>query len=259
MTEVYSTKFGNIYGDVFGSNYPTGTGDGPGGLIQAPMSGASFVALTTRTPTHSYTCQEASGNLIDQIGAVNLVANATPLYQQSVSGWTRKGVGFNETLNQRFSVGAGVGPNPTLTPIAMLCYFTHRTPSTMRNILTISDAGGSARSCMLGGITGLLRTQCAATTNDGIVDHRDGAVHAGLLTYDAVGTNTNRYTDLEKDNGTFAVGVLDGVKGIGALSALNSHIGEILALWIFDGVDAQFTDAQAKSMLQSLGWIIPWT
>lgn len=237
----------------------SGSGDGPGGLIQAPMTAVGFAALTGRTPTHAYTCQEASGNLADQIGSVNLVAAGTPLYQQTIAGWTRKGVGFNETLNQRFAVGAGSGPNATVTPVAMLIYFTCRTPAAMRNMLILSDAGATARSCALNGVTGLLRTQCAATTNDGVVDHRDGAVHPLLLTLDIAGSNTNRYTDLEKDNGTFAAGVLDGNKGIGALTGLNSHLGEVAGLWIFEGTDAQFTDAQAKALLQGLGWSIPWT
>ena len=236
-----------------------GTGDGPSGSILVPMTGASFSAATGRTPTHAYTCQEASGNLIDQVGAVNLVAAGTPLYQQTVSGWTRKGVGFNETVNQRFSVSAGTGWNATVTPVAILAYFTVRTPAAMRNVIILSDAGAAACSCMLNGVTGLLRTQCAATTNDGVTDHRDSAVHAGLLTLDIAGTTTNRYTDLEKDNGTFAAGVLDGIKGIGALSGLNSHLGEVLALWVFEGTDAQFSDAQAKSMLQALGWSPPWS
>lgn len=238
---------------------PSGTGDGPTGLVQAPMSAATYFALTGRTPTHAYTCQEGSGNLIDQIGAVNLVVAGAPAYGVSVAGWARKGVGFNETLNQRFSVSSGTGPNPTLTPIAMLCYFTARTVSAMRGIMMVSDAGASARSNVGMGATGILRTQCGAVTNDGVPDYRDSAVHALLLTYDQGGSTTNRYTDLERDDGTFAAGVIDGIKGLGGVNGNNSHVGEVLAYWIFDGADALFSAAQAKTHLQLLGWTIPWT
>lgn len=216
----------------------------------------NFVA---KVPTHSYGCQEASGNLIDQIGVMNLAAAGTPLYQQTVTGQTNKGVGFNEGVNQRFSVGSGTGPNPTLTPVATLTYFTGRTPAAMRGMVLLSDAGGSARSAMLFATTGFLRTQCGATTNDGTVDHRDSAMHAGLLTYDLSATTTNRYSDLEKDLGTFAAGVLDGTKGLGAVGGQNSHLGEVVRHWIFEGTDAQHTDASAKALLQALEWAPGWT
>lgn len=216
----------------------------------------NFVA---KVPTHGYGCQEASGNLIDQIGSMNLAAAGTPLYQQAVAGQTNKGVGFNEGVNQRFSVGSGTGPNPTLTPVATLTYFTGRTPAAMRGMVLLSDAGAASRSAMLFATTGFLRTQCAATTNDGIVDHRDSAMHAGLLTYDLAGTTTNRYSDLEKDTGTFAAGVLDGTKGLGAVGGQNSHLGEVVRHWIFEGTDAQHTDASAKALLQALEWAPGWT
>jgi hypothetical protein len=74
-----------------------------------------------------------------------------------------------------------------------------------------------------------------------------------------VATSINRYTNLEKDNGTFAVGVASGIKGIGALASSNSWLGECVALWVLTGVEAQFTDAQAKTFLQSFGWTIPWS
>lgn len=237
----------------------TDPGDGPGGTVQVPMTAGDFFTYAARTPTHAYTCQELSGNLLDQVGSLNLVAAGTPLYQQSVAGWARKGVGFNETVGQRFSVGAGSGPSPILTPVAMLAYVTMRTPAASRGMVLLSDAGASNRSAAFVSAAGVLRTQCGAVTNDGVSDHRDGAAHPILLTYDVAGSATNRYSDLEKDNGTFAAGVIDGTKGIGAVSGQNSHLGEVLAFWILEGADAQFTDAQAKAMLQALGWSIPWS
>ncbi len=233
-----------------------GTGDGPGEMIAAPMTASSFLLTTGRNATHAYTCQEASGNLIDQIGSMNLVAAGGPAYSVTVPGWTRKGVGFNRTNSQGFSVGAGVGPNPTATPVAMLIYFTTRGLVGANQLLMISDGGPNAWATYLDQ-SGVLSTFCGAAINSGAVNHQDGAVHALLGTYDPAGT-INRYTDLERDDGTFAAGVIDGVKGIGADGTQASHVGEILAYWIMQGADAQFTALQAKTFLQSLGWAPPW-
>lgn len=254
-TGIYS---GNLFGNMLGSNFATG-GDGPSGTIQVPMTATSFLTVTGRSATHAYTCQESSGNLIDQIGALNMVANGTPLYQQSVTNWVRKGVGFNEGLNQRFSLALGVGPDCTVTPVAMLVYTVVRTPASLRTLLIISDAGSNARSAVQISAGGLARTIAGnAAFNEGSIDYRDAAVHPILLTYDAAFLTTNRYSDAEKDNGTFGPGTIDSIKGIGALSGDNSFLGEVLAYWILEGANAQFTDAQAKIFLQSLGWVIPW-
>ena len=260
MSIISGIRSGLRSGIRAGLNPGTGAGDGPSGSILVPMTGPAFLAATGRTPTHAYSCQEASGNLIDQIGSVNLVPAGAPLFLQPVSNWVRKGVGFNETVNQRFSVAAGTGWNVTLTPVAMLAYVTARTAAAVRSLLIITDAGGTARSGVSVTTGGLLRTQCGSTLNDGTIDHRDAAVHPVLLTIDVGGSVTNRYTNIEKDNGTFGAGAVDGTKGIGAYAGLNSHLGEVLALWVFEGSDAQFSDAQAKTMLTNLGWSgIPWS
>lgn len=54
---------------------------------QYPSSGAEFTALTGLTASSLYLFDEASGDLIDRVGAVNLpVALGTPLYNQSEGG-----------------------------------------------------------------------------------------------------------------------------------------------------------------------------
>lgn len=234
-----------------------GGGDGPGQMINVPMTAASFLATTGRNATHAYTCQEPSGNLIDQIGTMNLIPSAAPpLYSVPVTGWTRVGVGFNHSNAQRIAVGAGVGPNPTLTPVAMLIYFTTRSTAGANEMLMLSESG-AATSVAVYEVAGNLDTQCDSSFNVGTVSHEDGAVHALLLTYDPAGS-VNRYTDLERDDGTFGAGVVDGIKGLGATIAQNSFTGEVLAYWIMQGADAQFTALQAKTFLQSLGWSPPW-
>lgn len=233
-----------------------GVGDGPGDSIKVPMSAASFLSATGRNATHAYTCQESSGNLIDQIGSMDLVAANSPLYSVPVTGWTRVGVGFNHTTAQRFSVNAGTGPDPTLTPVAMLIYFTTRVTAGANEMLMLSESGATT-SVAVYEVAGALDTQCNSNFNLGSVNHEDGAVHAMLLTYDPAGS-VNRYSDLERDDGTFGAGVLDGIKGLGATTAQNSFTGEVLAYWILQGTDAQFTALQAKTFLQSLGWPPLW-
>lgn len=84
---------------------PTGpqvTRDGPGSVL-VPQSTADFIALGLRVPDHLWLCQESSGNLVPTIGSVQLAPNASPLYQQTVAGWSRRFVGTAVgTAGQRF-------------------------------------------------------------------------------------------------------------------------------------------------------------
>jgi uncharacterized repeat protein (TIGR01451 family) len=236
-------------------------GDGPGGAIQVPVTAAGFASVTGRTPTHIYTCQEASSNLIDQVGTENLIAStaaAAPLYQVPITNWTRKGVGFSETSGQKCTLATGHGPNPLNTAVAMLAYVRVRTVIATRTILMIEDAGASNRIMASMNTGGVLVTNCmAAAANAGTVDHRDTNVHPLLLAVDTANTFVGRWTDLEADIGTYGATPGDAVKGIGAVGGGLSFVGEVLGVWILEGANAQIaTNAAAKTFLQSLGWTI---
>lgn len=82
--------------------------DGPGGVF-VPISSANFTELGLAAPNHLFLCQETSGNLQAVIGGD--VSGLAPvgsghLYNQSVSGWTRKFVGLPDASDVYFGRAA---------------------------------------------------------------------------------------------------------------------------------------------------------
>lgn len=226
-------------------------GDGAAGAF-APASAAEFAALGIAAPSNLWQCQEASGNLADSIGSLTLTANATPTYQQSITGWARKALGFNETAAQRFQVTAGSGPNVATQSVAWLCYFLlSGTPGAQRRILTAAD--GLATTGVLATFltTGRIRMACVNVTADGTYDYRDSALHPLLLVYNRTGSLVRVFTDKEQVNGTYSAGAVDAAKGLGAAGAGNSLPGFIA--WAFAAAGAT-AEGYGKTTLQQLGW-----
>lgn len=208
-----------------------------------------------------YLCQEASGNLADTgPGAVALVPNGTPLYNQAVAGWTRTFAGFNQTAAQRFSVGAGTGPNPATTDVFWCFLMVADTlPSAARGLV----AAGANCVTMYVNATGALRLSIAGVTVDDTTTRPDvsNLVHPIGLLQDATNSRTGLFTDAAKTLGTFAAAT-DGTKGFGgnaiASASPPASCGSVYG-FRFTGANARLSDAQVKSLYQWLGYTVPWT
>lgn len=72
--------------------------------IYFPETAADFLRLGIGAPSHLYLCQESSGDIIDQIGGVDLVNAGTGTYQHAMDSLTRVGVrtqsNFYGTIDQ---------------------------------------------------------------------------------------------------------------------------------------------------------------
>lgn len=223
-----------------------------GSTIFTPSTAGEFTALGITAPSNLWLCQEASGNLADSIGALTLTANATPLYQQTVPGWTRKAVGFNETAAQRFQALAGSGPNPATQSVAWLCYFRLSSmPGAARRLLTAAD--GLATTGVLATLTsaGLILLTCVNVGATGLYNYQDGNVHPLLLVYDRTNSLVRVYTDKEQINGTYSAGAVDAQKGLAAAGAGTSLPG--LIPWAFAASGAT-AEGYGKTTLRKLGW-----
>jgi uncharacterized repeat protein (TIGR01451 family) len=204
--------------------------------------------------------QEASGNLADSIGALTLTANATPGYQAAITGWTRKGVALTDgTANQRFGATTGVGPDPSTTSSAWLVYvkLTTATPAATRGVL------GLASNVSVQHTSGAdqIKIVCVGVTTAGATTYTDGSVHPLLLVYDRTNSRVKAYTDKEVITGTYGAGATDGNKGFGTGGSVSTPAGgNVLygALWTGANAESLSTSATAKTLLQTLGWTIPW-
>ncbi len=214
------------------------------------------------TIASGWLAQEASGNLAGfGPSAFTLTANATPLYQQAVTGWTRTASAFSQVVGQRFMAAAGTGPNPASTSVLWFGYMVAQTaPGGSRGLVS---AGGNVA---IGNINGanVLRLACVGVnTDDSTTDPvADDLVHPIVLKYDRTNSAVVLYTDEAKTVGTFNSGATDNNKGFGGgplFTASTPALSGVLIGAVCSGANAELSDATIKALLQALGWSPPWS
>lgn len=215
-------------------------------------------SLTIAVPNYLHLCQEASGDLADSIGSLTLTANGTPLYQQTVTGWTRKGVKGNATTaNQRFLNSSA--PNPSTTSIARLAYISVGTLDTLgREILGNGSSGDvSVQALTVGGINTIRYREgsnISDTTNAGY-----GATAFPIMLVVNQTTSAARlFTPLAKVSPTFGAPSTSTNYFIGAQSGTWADVTVIYECG-WQGADAEISDAEAKALFEAFGYTIEWS
>jgi hypothetical protein len=191
--------------------------DGPGGWY-VPQTTAEFEARGLAVPDYLWTCQETSGNLINSIGSfLSLDGNATGrLYQQSVTGWTRKFVGTDDTTaGQRWATTSALLDLAAGESIAMvgLASFAASAASTRSMMLW---AATSNLGLLLTAPGGLIRPSCGGGATSGAIDHSDIATVRQFCVYRNASTNVSgAVTNLESRTTTHNEDALSGqLKGL---------------------------------------------
>lgn len=224
------------------------------GQYYTPETIDHFDKLGLIAPTSLRLCQEASGDLLDSIGSKTLTAATSPLYQQTVSGWTRKAIGFNGGSAQRFRDAAYGNPATTSLLVIMYASMNAITAGGFMTYGATDDASVSNAGA------GKWRYRDAGTSG-GLVDttstYHDSAIRPLVFQYDVTNSKARLFTNTEKLSPTF--GPLTGTAfayGSNTGVSLNSRI-----VWAceFLGASAEMSDAQIKTYLQTLGWAISWT
>ncbi len=211
-------------------------------------------------PSSLHLLQEASGNAADSIGSMSLSAASSPLYSQAVSGWTRVGVGFNEGTNQRF---VGTAGDASTTSCLALGYIAlgAGVDATVRGVFahgaSVSDSGiaallSTSNRLRLRGVAGLIDTAVGSSYGSTVFPFVYRTDHAASI--------RRLYTDDEKVSATYGAGSSATNYGLGALmSGTSANFTAIyLATW-FGSAAEGWSDAEIKTLLQALGWTIPWT
>lgn len=216
-------------------------------------------SLSIATPDYLHLCQEAAGNLADSIGALTLTALNAPLYQQAVTGWTRKGVTGSQASQQRFM--SATGPNPSTTSIARFAYVQFNTlDGTPRQIMGNGASDDVSVSCYLsGGTTNRMRYREGANITDTSAGNHYTGVHPILLLSDVTGSRARLYTDLEKLSPTFGLGANVTNYSLGSLATGTFANVTVAYECGWQGADAEITDADVKAFFQALGYSISWS
>lgn len=228
--------------------------------IYVPSTAGQFTALGITAPSHLWLCQEAAGNLADSIGGMTLTASGSPTYQQAVSGWSRKGVGFTVTLNQRFSAAAGVGPDPGSVSTLWLAYVAViGAQGGNRDIFGPNNTAGGTAAKVQTTTTPRVRGSFAGTVASGTSDPTATGLQPMVIKVDRTNSTAVVYTGQEKITGTYSAIISESTaKGFGS-SGSTSFGGLIAYSALWSGAAAEVSDAQAKTLLQALGWSIPWS
>lgn len=209
--------------------------------------------LTTGVPDHLYLCQDASGDLTDALGGVNITAVGTPLYSQAVSGWSRVGVGWNDAGTARFQ------RTTTFTAPSAQAYFflaysaMTGTPAGNRFVLGV---GASVSAAMLALTTGKYRTGSGANTATATNTFGTGVRPLALLA-DSVNNVTIGADDQETMTPTHTDA---GTAGVYVPSSGTTGGGRLVYLAIWRGTKAEaFSRANIKALQEALGWSVAWT
>ena len=234
-----------------GPDVPT---DGPDG-VYVPTTDEHWTALEIAVPTLCYPCQEASGDLEPSIGEVTLTANASPLYAQAVTGWTRTFVGTQDTAavqgfsttDGTFSLGAGESAAFLVYMSAAVAAGTARLFNVVSHSWALQMAGSGALSVRFANVG-----TAGSAAHEGI-----GTIRPYLWVRDAAADTCRLYTTIEQVNGTHSEIAVNNTAGAG-LGALTGGVAAearygLLAYW--KGADAETI---GKATLTALGWTLAY-
>jgi hypothetical protein len=230
--------------------------------IYCPANAAQWSALlgvagiASGAPASAWLCQEASGNLADSIGAAPLAAvGLSHLYQQTVTGWSRKAMGLNN-LNHRFE-RAGFA-NTATTSVLLLAYVQNlSTPAASSGIAGMGTSTTQYGAVLIAGST-TVRARSTNLQDSAANAFGTNTVRPVAMLVDVTGSRTRFYTDAFKLSPAYAA-CAGQLLTLGAPGGGTAISGRYLYAAAFTGAAAELSDAQVKTLLQTLGWTIPWS
>lgn len=207
------------------------------------------------TPNHLWLMQEVAGNPADSIGTglglrplTATGAGNTPAYQKVIAGWSRRAIGgpgaANASLSNTSMVNTATGDFLVLTYLS-----SEAATGALRNIQAY---GLPAIQQPLSGKT---RFRLSASITDTTADHA-GPVRPYVFAFSSTTGYCKMYSDLEKIVATYSASSGTNLL-LQCATASDTTAANFLYCAAWDG--AVVTDAQVKTLLQSLGWTIPWT
>lgn len=208
--------------------------------------------LPANGPVNTWLFQEPSGNLADSVGSATLTSTLT-VYGASVVGWSRKAVGPADlSASTEKATNTTTSPNAGTTSTLLLTYVALPAgPAGNRDIF-----GQSAGAKMQFLTTGRLRLFTSVST--AFINSSALTVQPAIVKVDLTGSTIMAYSSQEKVTGTFATPASLPLVIFGSLGTINAPCLFLYGAE-FSGVGAEINDAQVKSLLQTLGWTIPWT
>ena len=256
-TEGFAGRFAPVSGFLGGTESTTlnVTRDATSG-IYLPSSSTewtdfrSYFSLSAPAPDSLWLLQEASGNPADSIGAFTLTANGTVTYQQTLSGYTRKGVGTTDNVNSRF--GNQDVSLPTGGAASQTVLFIANVPSAPAGNRSLYD--GQTGCTIRINSTPRAVAISGANTATGTVSPV-GTTRPYVYRENFTAGTSTVMTDQEKLSPTH--GTISGRNlRLGSTASTASAVFGYACAWY--NANAEISDADIKALLQAMGFSISW-
>ncbi|HKP07589.1 MAG TPA: hypothetical protein VJU58_10095 [Microbacterium sp.] len=231
--------------------------------IYCPATAAEWTTVLTAAgdatggPSAVYTFQEASGNLVDQVGTFTCAVSGTGLaYQVTESGWTRKAITTTEGASGLFlNTDAGL-PDISTNSCLVLTYVRTVSSISRRSIFGLGPAGSrcSAERELTTGVPVIMDFPQQAS---GTIDP-SGVVRPWWLQINQAASFAGILTDQEKIVPSWS-GTAAGKRLTYGILQNNCSTAAYLYSAVFFNAAAEKSLAAIKSISQTLGWTIPWT
>jgi hypothetical protein len=223
-------------------------------VTAADWAGILEYAGLSSSPAYGWGFQEASGSIDDQIGVAALTASGGT-YQQTVTGWSRKACTWAFDGSGTTFYNVTDIPNPNANSMAVLLYvYTSSVPAADRQVVQIGSA-----TAVEARVTTAGKYQChnqAIAASGNFAGAYDDNVHPLLLVYNRTANTMTLYSDTEFATTTYAD--ISGGGIIFGAGDRNTPTGGVLLAAGWTGADAEFSDADARALLEALGWTVPW-
>lgn len=268
-------RIGARIGTVFGARIGVGVDElGPGvdpmaGVTRDATSGIyipqtagewtttlTAAGIASGGPAALWKFQDASGNPADSIGSFTLTATGTPSYQQAVAGWTSLSITFPDGATGALTTTAAGLPDISTTSILVLVYvrMPATAPAGTRNVVTVGTVAATRTAAE---ILNTPTLRAFTNANTAVGSNPVGAVRPVVVQVNRTGSITAVYTDQDKLLPTFSAGTTGKAVVFGGSSNASAAQGYVYAT-MFSGAAADLSAGQVKTLLQILGWAIPW-
>lgn len=237
---------------------PTWTVDVASG-IGWPSTGAEWTAFETAhaltqfgVPNQLYTFQQASGSITDVIGGKNLLIGNAPLYQKTITGWSRKAIGGNAAATTQSASVTTLG-NVSTNSVLVLVYLRYDA-ATAANRAMVSAGSSAVNELEAPGGLSTMRLRATNVNANGALTHAGNTVHPYWIIDDVTNQRNCILSDKEKLCVTWNAQA--GTSLINTFS-LGSDVGpvtDVLAEARWEGAAAERTDNELRSALQGLAW-----
>ncbi len=209
--------------------------------------------ISSGNPMAAWLMQAAADPTPDEIADADLTTTGSVAFQQTVTGWDRDAVeigdvgGFNAIIN---NTDADL-PDVSATSALVLAYIQITgAPAADRGVLCCGDMRATVTSTLLPKIGNGTNT---GTGGSSVTD----AVRPWVLQQNRTASTSELFTDLEKVSATFAES--GATKRVFFGGAFDPAPGmKMLYGALFKGAAAELTDAQIRTLLETLGWTVSW-